>query len=1139
MDANELAIRKKLKDDFLHYASKCLKIRTKSGSVEPFVLNKAQRYVHERIEEQKRLTGKVRALILKGRQQGCCFSEHMKVLLSNMTWVCIKDIKIGDEVVACDEELGSDVSRVKKASRKFRTAIVEFTQSYEKETLEILFDNGARLEVTQDHRMLCKKRGGCEPQWRHVIDFKLGDEVRVATRPPNYETMTHEDGWFSGIIDGEGSHRGSKGSKRLSVHQTEGAILQRMKKYFNDIDMPYKEVIDYRTKCGQRNKLGDKPVHRLDIHRLPYLIELLARCRPTRFTHDKWYEGHELPGKAAQSGIRPWTKVIGIKSLGIKRVVDLQTSTKTFICEGLVSHNSTYVGGRFYHQVTHRFGCQAFILTHALDATQNLYKMAKRYYEHTPAPVKPQVSTSNTKELVFGVLDSGYKLGTAENKSVGRSATIQLLHGSEIAFWNNAAEHAKGIMQAVPNENNTEIILESTANGIGNFFHQQWQAAEAGISDFIAIFVPWFWQDEYSRETDESFSLTTEEEELKQIYNLTNQQLNWRRYKIAELSVNGIDGSKAFKQEYPCIVGNQRVGTDFGIIPIKDVLQHFKTNTGTVKKAWMSGYKETLEIKTYLGYTLECTLDHRIAIKDGFIEASKSLNELILLSVPKLATEYYHASWNPLPCIKSNVIIDEDFGLFLGFFMGDGSYSNHTLSFVFTASDTDSITLVESLILKLFNLVTYKRQVSNNGIEIRVSSQSLKPLFQALGLLQDNEERTKRKVCVPECIWRSPESVVKQFLKGLFDADGFAAIYAAGVRFFSKNEQFAKDVQLLLLAFGITCRRIKVEKKSGFGHIYYGNEIALRGNEARLYRDKIGFISKRKNGRMMQWNVRKNTGVNAIPLLYQDKVIEINALGIQPVYDLEIELGNHIFDAQGILVHNCCAQEAFQTTGEDTYIAPDVVMRARKSACEGIGKLIVGVDPARFGDDRTCIIRRRGRKAYNLQTYIKKDTMEVTGLVRQLIIDENPDYVIIDIGGLGAGIYDRLCELGFKSKLIASNAGSSALNSSRFINKRSEMWATLLDWLKDEPCQIPDDDTLHADLCSIRYKIDSNSRLQMEAKADMKKRGIRSPDGADALCLTFDARCQAQNNASDFDKLAATILSNQKQYFNDERDLYG
>lgn len=784
MTPEDKAILQKLKSDFIHYATKCLKIRTKSGSVEPFTLNKAQLHIHSEIQRQKGETGKVRVLILKGRQQGCCFEQNMQVLTSDYRWIPIKDVKVGDQLVACDEDTYGTTKSGRKHSRKFRTAIVEYTQEYYKDVIEVLFDNGARIEVTGDHRMLCKKRGGADAQWRHVQDFIIGDEVRIATRPPDYKTLTHEDGWFSGIIDGEGSARLS-GAKRLSAHQTEGAILQRMKKYFDDIGMPYKEVIDYRTKCGQRNKLGDKPVHRLDIHRLPYLIELFARCRPTRFTHDKWYEGHELPGKAAQSGIRPWAKVIGIKPLERKRVIDLQTSTKTFICEGLVSHNSTYVGGRFYHIVSWTKGTQAFILTHALDATQNLYKMAQRYYENTPNCVKPEVSTSNAKELIFGVLDSGYKLGTAENKAVGRSATIQLLHGSEVAFWNNAAEHAKGIMQAVPSEPGTEIILESTANGLGNFFHQQWQQAEAGLSDFRAIFVPWFWQNEYQRSVDNEFSITAEEQELKDHHGLTDEQLNWRRYKIIELSVSGQDGQKAFRQEYPCT-----------------------------------------------------------------------------------------------------------------------------------------------------------------------------------------------------------------------------------------------------------------------------------------------------------------------------------------------------------------PQEAFVTTGEDTYIQPDIVMKARKSECEKVGQLVIGVDPARFGDDRTCIVRRQGRVAFGLESYSKKDTMEVVGICHRIIESEKPVKMLIDIGGLGAGIVDRLHELGHKNIVIGINAGSTPLNATIYYNKRAEMWGTLNQWLKDEPCQIPDNDALHADICGIRYKVDSNSRLVMEQKAEMKKRGIRSPDSADALCLTFALPVSALDYNVTKGKITATLFKHEQSLIDAQRTAY-
>ena len=76
---------------------------------------------------------------------------------------------------------------------------------------------------------------------------------------------------------------------------------------------------------------------------------------------------------------------------------------------------------------------------------------------------------------------------------------MQFFHGSEVAFWPNAAAHAAGILQAIPDEVGTEVFKESTANGVGNYFHKEWQDAESGLSDYIAIFVPWFWSEEYRK----------------------------------------------------------------------------------------------------------------------------------------------------------------------------------------------------------------------------------------------------------------------------------------------------------------------------------------------------------------------------------------------------------------------------------------------------------------------------------------------------------------------------------------------------------------------------------------------------------------------------------------------------------------
>lgn len=224
---------------------------------------------------------------------------------------------------------------------------------------------------------------------------------------------------------------------------------------------------------------------------------------------------------------------------------------RAIILKGRQQGCSTYTEARFMWRVTHSKGVRAFILTHEETASQNLFEMAKRYYDNLPSPIKPSISAINAKELHFDKLDSGYKIGTAGNKSVGRSQTNQFFHGSEVAFWPNAAEHAKGILQTIPNSDGTEIIYESTANGVGNFFHEQWKLAESGESDFIPIFIPWFWQDEYRRKISDVFDATDEEVNLQRLYGLDNEQILWRRKKITELSAGGLDGSKAFMQEYP------------------------------------------------------------------------------------------------------------------------------------------------------------------------------------------------------------------------------------------------------------------------------------------------------------------------------------------------------------------------------------------------------------------------------------------------------------------------------------------------------------------------------------------------------------------------------------------------------------
>ncbi len=267
----------------------------------------------------------------------------------------------------------------------------------------------------------------------------------------------------------------------------------------------------------------------------------------------EYYAKHCLQIRTKAEGVKPFA-LNKAQSYIHEKIESQRKETgkvRAIILKGRQQGCSTYVEGRFMWRTTHTKGVRAFILTHEDDASQNLFKMSKRYYEHLPPAIKPDISASNSKELLFPNLDSGYQIGTAGNKSVGRSQTNQYFHGSEVAFWPNAAEHAKGVLQTVPDAKGSEVIYESTANGVGNFFHAQWKLAERGEGEFIAIFVPWFWQDEYTKRAPKDFALDDKEMGINAQYGLTLDQLYWRRQKIVELSAGGKDGEFAFMQEYP------------------------------------------------------------------------------------------------------------------------------------------------------------------------------------------------------------------------------------------------------------------------------------------------------------------------------------------------------------------------------------------------------------------------------------------------------------------------------------------------------------------------------------------------------------------------------------------------------------
>jgi hypothetical protein len=196
--------------------------------------------------------------------------------------------------------------------------------------------------------------------------------------------------------------------------------------------------------------------------------------------------------------------------------------------------------------------------------------------------------------------------------------------------------------------------------------------------------------------------------------------------------------------------------------------------------------------------------------------------------------------------------------------------------------------------------------------------------------------------------------------------------------------------------------------------------------------------------------------------------------------------------------------EAFISSIVDTFIHVDHVRKARITEVESTSHLVIGIDPARKGDDRTAIIRRRGRRAYGLETHYNIDTMELAGKIKRIIEKDHPKRVCIDCIGIGAGVVDRLHELGYTDIVIGVNVATRAEEPDAYKNCRAELWSRMREWLiQSMPVEIPDSDELQTDLCGLGYKYDSSDRLQIESKEDAKKRGMLSPDTSDALMLTF------------------------------------
>lgn len=369
------------------------------------------------------------------------------------------------------------------------------------------------------------------------------------------------------------------------------------------------------------------------------------------------------------------------------------------------------------------------------------------------------------------------------------------------------------------------------------------------------------------------------------------------RRKVIENATNSVAVDRYVAEH--CLDGDTWISTEDGVTRIKDN-----------PKAWISGVKDVYRLTTEDGVELLLTDNHKIFDGKQYRELKDyKVGDLIKYYNTEFSEVYQRVSVPGLiPATNTSILIDEDWGRFLGLFMGDGFFygPSGAIGLVFDKQDIDSIKWAEAF----FNLNfggCNKTEIGKlkGGIELRVSRKGSIEIFKALQLLRSNSNgNLMRRVYIPEYILKSPKSVVSAFLSGLFDSDGYSSKDGNHVGFFSKEKQVLLDMQFLLRGFDIHASVKSRNSINGNGYMYIENKLNIRKIDIPKFREQIGFISYRKNEHIKDTKPSKSMRdysygkIVSIEYVKTDKVWDINTI-------------THALSANGVWVHNCITpQEA-------------------------------------------------------------------------------------------------------------------------------------------------------------------------------------------------------------------------------------
>lgn len=267
------------------------------------------------------------------------------------------------------------------------------------------------------------------------------------------------------------------------------------------------------------------------------------------FTDFEFYAKHAVKIRTKEGDVRPLilNKVQKRLITEIERQIEETGKVRIILLKARQQGLSTFASAFNYWWLSQHPANKGIVIAHVAESTKALFDMYRRIHTECPELLKPSTRYSSRRELVFDKLDTALTVATAGGDGIARGETITHAHLSELGFWPNATanDNLNAVLQAIPNTKGTSIIIESTANGMTGPYYEMWQGAVSGTNGYFAFFSPWFESDEYREKAPEDFEHSPEEEDLIEKYGLDNDQLYWRRRKIAQ------NGRDLFMQEYP------------------------------------------------------------------------------------------------------------------------------------------------------------------------------------------------------------------------------------------------------------------------------------------------------------------------------------------------------------------------------------------------------------------------------------------------------------------------------------------------------------------------------------------------------------------------------------------------------------